>query len=75
MMTMYDPVFPTVKQVVASVKHGFSQFQSWRQKRQSLQVLNDIPEHLRADLNLDQKHVQQPVSANDAYYKTTLRWK
>lgn len=53
MMTMYDPVFPTVKQVVNSVKRGLSLLKSWRKQRRNLQYLSDIPEHLRDDLGLD----------------------
>ncbi|GAB6261171.1 hypothetical protein PSSHI_14140 [Photobacterium sp. R1] len=75
MMTMYDPVFPTVQQVVTSVKKIFSKLRIWQLKRQCIRSLQEVPEHLRADLGLDQSNEHSSTSANDAHFNDALRWK
>lgn len=59
-MTTFEPVFPTVQQVVASVKRGFSLYQCWRQQKRRTHYLTDLPLHLREDIGLDRLTAMPP---------------
>ncbi|UXI03141.1 DUF1127 domain-containing protein [Photobacterium sp. TY1-4] len=61
-MTTFEPVFPTVQQVVASVKRGFSLYRNWRQQRRRAYYLSDLPAHLREDIGLDRLMEMPPAS-------------
>jgi len=52
MMTMYDPVFPTVKQIVNSVKNRLRTWQLRRTQNKRSVHVSELPEHLRDDLDL-----------------------
>lgn len=68
MMTMYDPVFPTIKQVVTSVKKALTVWRARRAKVKRVVHVSALPQHLRDDLDLEVPHRARP-NASDYLFR------